>query len=319
MAIYRYDVPCDIQTQELLMRLQLEDLHAMSQSYADEGKAGVASDVENTMKTYSKELEPFLTSVGDHRMAQSMAAAVRADTLALQEAIAENAQSTADQQLAQEIGNSECETPTSLVSAKPQDEVEEIDDEMLEKLSMIWEGSTAGHEPQQLVQQTRCVACDISLPNYNIARTPCGHEYCRFCLRTLFEQANKDETLFPPRCCRQSITVEHVKYFLPGALVKLHLEKKIELETPNPLYCHNPRCSAFIPPLQIPSNSEVALCTKCLSETCRVCKGASHDAEACPGGQSIQLRQDLTSQFGWQECSSCHRLVELNTGCFHIT
>jgi hypothetical protein len=55
-----------------------------------------------------------------------------------------------------------------------------------------------------------------------------------------------DDSLFPPRCCRQPITTGSVRVFLTAELVIQYEQKKIELDTPDRTYCSNPLCSAFI-------------------------------------------------------------------------
>jgi hypothetical protein len=92
----------------------------------------------------------------------------------------------------------------------------------------------------------------------NDPRTPCGHAYCLGCLRDLFKASMQDESLMPPRCCRQAI---------PLALAKLTLKeiedynaKQLEYSTTDRLYCSQPTCSIFIPPKFIVNN--IGTCPK---------------------------------------------------------
>ena len=52
-----------------------------------------------------------------------------------------------------------------------------------------------------------CVACtEVCHPSEAIT-APCGHAYCDECLANLFQSSMTDETLYPPRCCKQPIPI----------------------------------------------------------------------------------------------------------------
>lgn len=125
-----------------------------------------------------------------------------------------------------------------------------------------------------------------------------------------------DESLFPPRCCRQQIPMAYVRIFLNSELVQAFEKKKIEFETPNRTYCYLPTCSAFINTQNI--SGERAACLECGSMTCTMCKGAAHTGD-CLNDASLQQVLDTARENGWQRCYSCWRLVELDHGCNHMT
>ncbi|RYC63074.1 hypothetical protein CHU98_g3131 [Xylaria longipes] len=150
----------------------------------------------------------------------------------------------------------------------------------------------------------------------DLARAPCRHEYCRECLSDLFKTAMVDESYFPPRCCREDIPVDANRLFLSGDLVQQFKKKSIELSTANRIYCYQPSCSTFIPPSTIKDG--VALCPECTVQTCITCKGASHKGD-CPADGALQQVLQIARQERWQRCPKCSTMVELNTGCFHIT
>uniref|UniRef100_A0A8H7K851 RING-type domain-containing protein n=1 Tax=Bionectria ochroleuca TaxID=29856 RepID=A0A8H7K851_BIOOC len=82
------------------------------------------------------------------------------------------------------------------------------------------------------------------------------------------------------------------------------------------MYCHIKTCSAFIPPSSI--QGDKAVCNRCNCSTCTRCKGLHH-AGACPADPATQEFLRIAKDNGWQSCQSCHRMVELSTGCHHIT
>ncbi|KAM5343527.1 hypothetical protein ACJ41O_012064 [Fusarium nematophilum] len=136
------------------------------------------------------------------------------------------------------------------------------------------------------------------------------------CLVTLFEASLRDEYLFPPRCCGQPIPAEASSSVLTPLLIDRFNKKKVEYETVDKTYCHEPTCSAFVPPLSI--KDKIALCGACNKETCVGCKGPSHKGE-CPKDAASQALLQLAKKNGWQQCKSCNRIVELDTGCFHMS
>ena len=134
----------------------------------------------------------------------------------------------------------------------------------------------------------RCIACDLTKPLLDIFKTPCEHHYCQECLRALFELSITDETLFPPRCCRQEIPLPPVKLYLSSALIDLFEKKSIEFKTSDRTYCSQPTCSSFITSVNI--RGERATCTACGTYTCTICKNTAHDGD-CP--EDIATQQVL--------------------------
>ena len=141
---------------------------------------------------------------------------------------------------------------------------------------------------------------------------PCQHEYCRDCIRDLFSASLTDESLFPPRCCRQNIPLKAVSIFLTKEIKKEFEKKKVEFGTPNRTYCSRPTCSTFIKAENIVD--EIAFCPDCTRQTCSVCKSEAHEGEDCPNDTALQQTLDLANESGWQRCYSCRRMVELDIG-----
>ncbi|KAE8451150.1 hypothetical protein EG329_004822 [Mollisiaceae sp. DMI_Dod_QoI] len=80
----------------------------------------------------------------------------------------------------------------------------------------------------------RCVSCDNFLFKWERdIDIPCNHNYCGPCIEQLFSQSLIDESLFPPRCCKQSIPVDNVQQILSHDFIKNFQDKKQEIETVN--------------------------------------------------------------------------------------
>lgn len=165
-------------------------------------------------------------------------------------------------------------------------------------------------------QRRNCVACRVDVPFFDTLRCPCSHDYCRECIASLFEASMSDETLFPPRCCGQTIPLGMNQIFLPSRLVGQYRAKELEYNTPNRTYCHSPECSTFIPPPFI--HDEIATCIRCERRTCVSCKNAWHTDECPDDARTLEILE-IAGENGWQRCFSCRSMVELNTGCNHIS
>lgn len=87
----------------------------------------------------------------------------------------------------------------------------------------------------------------------------------------------------------------------------------------NKTYCYLyiSTCLAFIPSQCI--QDDVATCNICYSKTCSICKGKCHENEDCPSNQGVKELLSIAVEEKWQRCYSCRRMVELTTGCNHIS
>lgn len=162
----------------------------------------------------------------------------------------------------------------------------------------------------------QCTACEEARASELLITTPCGDSYCARCVRELFDLAMNDESLFPPRCCRQPITLSLVKEFLDEDQIQLFEDKTIEYATTGRTYCHDTCCGKFIPPSNI--DGEKATCKRCGLQTCAGCKSAAHEGD-CPYDANYALLMETAEAAGYRVCYQCKRLVELNFGCNHIT
>lgn len=183
---------------------------------------------------------------------------------------------------------------------------------------MHCESSNAGPSTKKRVN---CVICGDSFRDYETLNTPCGHYHCGDCLIALVEAFTRDESLFPLRCCQDPIPIEDVLPNLSFELRTLFQQKHEEFSIfpTYRLYCSNSTCSTFLGSYEdflILSRIE---CPSCPVYTCPHCKGLAHPGEGCEANASNKALQELAKIRKWQTCPSCHALVELSTGCNHIT
>lgn len=165
-----------------------------------------------------------------------------------------------------------------------------------------------------------CIACREFVQSSQTIKTSCrpeSHTYCITCLSALVEQATKDETLFPPRCCKQAIPVDLFKRRLSPTLIQTYEEKLVEFNFPAEArtYCSRPECCRFIVPGHITFN--LAWCPSCGRSTCTSCKQQGHPGR-CSEDPDIAPTLTLARENGWRRCI-CGRMLERMDGCNHMT
>jgi hypothetical protein len=329
-------------TATLLIELQLEDTQEISSSFKGKAREGELSDAELAFKLYKQELDHNASILSDRRMTRSIARAVQSDGDILTHAMSLEQTAARDRDMA-------CALSGSGISSNVRPwtvTAEEIDGELMSKLAALWmspmeefEGreqmlplkhdvdatdEPITHGESSLWASTRpasskthyCTACQENKKFTEVVRAPCRHEYCRECLQDLFISSMTDESLFPPRCCKMPIALSVVRIFLTSDIVHKYQQKKIEFDTSDKTYCCSPHCSAFIRPDGI--GGDCATCTECGILTCTICKSAVHEGD-CPADIGLQQLLETATENGWQRCYNCHRLVELETGCNHMT
>lgn len=327
---------------ELILQLQLADLEDLKDRFPGKQKDGEHHDEEMAVSVFEENVRSLQALFADKRMTKSIAQAVAADGIVITEAIMEESITNEDHQMARTMGGQSTVVNPSSIQSIPKD----LDDAILAKLAAAYISEDLGShldeshdkpdaraEGEEMQAEAsawaasrggrpggidhRCVACLESKKFFDVIAAPCHDEYCRTCLRQLFEASSTDESLFPPRCCRQPIPLSDVEIFLTRNLRETFVEKAMEYSSKDRTYCHRPACSFFIGEDNITGG--VAACPVCLEYTCAACKGAGHSDQDCPNDKALQAVLDLTREHGWQRCFSCGRIVELETGCNHMT
>lgn len=140
----------------------------------------------------------------------------------------------------------------------------------------------------------------------------------------LFQAATRDESLFPPRCCRHPISFETVRPHLTADLVALFAEKQKEFGTLKRVYCANLPCSRFLGPQKNGFFVSPIRCPSpgCGTNTCPSCKAKVGDGEwwhECKADETDQQLLALSRDAGWARCPGCAQMIELHLGCYHMT
>ncbi|KAK8042346.1 hypothetical protein PG994_012829 [Apiospora phragmitis] len=267
-------VDVDDETLALILELQRQDgelFGTMAKGKQREGS--VPCDAEIALELHLEELAVATVSALDRRIARSIQRAVREDADTLKKIVDEEDMATQDRRMSLELSRGVARQPIASPAASTGiiKSVEDEDMELLEKMSYLYvsehdgtdeldeqsddETVIVGQEAESSrwaaarPHRTReCVACGDRRHFTDVLRAPCQHEYCRDCLRRLFEDAMRDESLFPPRCCKKPIPLDRNRLFLPQTLVETFREKAVEFSAPNRTYCHRKEFQAFLHP-----------------------------------------------------------------------
>lgn len=328
----------DHETATLIAQLQREDVEALISGSKGKQKEGQLTDSQLALQLCLEDLNLFDLTHVDHQMACSVASAVVDDCFLIEDALNAEDQAREDHELALRIHNASDGELIQVDSTPRAAYEEELDGETLARIqarrfadmyglrnppwgcdsqpraeSSRW---AASRKPVSLHDMIRCVACSDEAPWFDTVAAPCGDVYCAECLSTLFETSITDESLYPPRCCRQTIPFNRAKEFLNARVIECFTAKREELDTKNRIYCHAPSCSTFIPPSAIAN--DVGTCPSCARTTCTMCKAAQHYGD-CPEDGALQDLINTANAEGWQRCYVCARMVELELGCNHMT
>ena len=326
---------------KLILQLQLTDLQDLTGTRPGKQREGTTNDGEVAASLLEQSLESVQAQLADRRMTKSIAEAVQADGAILTRNVLEEETAGDDHALAHRLNGSNVTTDVGRESQPIDDTVLSIlagrfvsedlgehfalnlpdasiggNSEDEEAEASAWAASR-GKQPSNRRLNKSCVACHDVKKYFDVIAASCQHEYCWGCLRHLFSAALTDESLFPPRCCRQAIPLDSVGVFLTKELKDQFGAKKIEFSTPNRTYCCRPACSAFVGGDAI--ENDVATCSVCYTQTCTTCKSQAHIGTECPNDTALQAVIDLGNENNWQRCYSCRRMVELEIGCNHMT
>lgn len=274
---------------DLILALQVQDLADLVETATDHGEKAAgdtSSDALIALKLYREELRNNAAIISDLRFGEKVGESAGDEP----PSPLSSATPTFDQALIDSFG-----LLTTEVSSAKED-----------KTSLFNHWGTGNHD---------CVVCTEQFPARHLITAPCGDHYCKTCTGQLYDHAMKDESLFPPRCCGKPIPLGIATPVLTAAQVQNFLEKRIEYNTPNRTYCHDPDCGAFVSPENI--RDEKAMCT-CGKITCIVCKAAAHEDD-CPEDPAYTSLVAFAAAERYQKCQQCKRLVELSLGCNHMT
>ena len=301
----------DEDTTETVLRVQIQDLQDILAERQVEGKGVVdhPSTEEATLMLVIAEFRQTLCSITDKRMAQGMTRAMQGDEAAILAHVVEENRSSLDRNLALELSG---QSDAAYATLPKYDENSSVRyNETSRQPSSSLDAKKLQPHPE--ISGT-CVACYKD--ELKVIETPCKHLYCYDCISRLFVDSLKDETLFPARCCKNPIPLDLIRHLLTDDIIRSIEFKVVEHETTNRTYCAERGCAKFIPLKRIVDTT--AFCTTCYHFTCTRCKAPMHAGECKNDGEMARFLR-IAENSGWKRCYKCLAMVELGTGCNHIT
>ncbi|KAH9890899.1 hypothetical protein C8Q73DRAFT_100763 [Cubamyces lactineus] len=162
-----------------------------------------------------------------------------------------------------------------------------------------------------------CTVCREPVRIEAAVRLQCGHTYDTSCIKMMYQRASVEESVYPPRCCKDPIPFSDVQAHLGPILAAAFQGKEKEYRTANRVYCHNPTCSTFLRGYStLPTPTP---CPKCKLFTCARCKQRGHSGYECHQDSKDESVLSLGRENGWRRCPSCQHLIEVDEGCYHVT
>jgi hypothetical protein len=329
--------PAPLDDELAALSLQLEELGLFHACGKGKHPIDRPPDFAIAFSSFQAELEKYKTFLGDRKLAQSMGTAVHTDEAIIGDLTAQEIQCRADHLFVLQLSNDdpEIEAPPRSRCTQAKENVEDwmstvtgtmaahcvvdFSDDETEAGPSLNYAERQADTIKKFSMEFHCIACTDRVPRANIVTAQCGHRYCADCMKSLFMRSTKDEGLYPPKCCKQPI---------PLALVARHMDADdlatfqlatVEFATQHRVYCSNLNCGIFIVPSNIKPGLQRADCSACGTETCTICMNGYHQSRDCPDDPSLRQTRELAESMGWQTCQACKRVVQLRSGCNHMT
>ncbi len=179
--------------------------------------------------------------------------------------------------------------------------------------------------PKVLQIETTTSECTSCLDDFTEAKTiglRCRHKYCSPCFSQLVSTSIQNEASYPPKCCLTEVPKRMIRDNLPPLICAQFEEKALEYAVPvgNRYYCVSPNCAKWIDTRYARRTDGAMECPHCATKLCTLCRGPQHPSnEDCPQDFGLDRTLEQAERAGWRRCYNCRAMVELNTGCRHIT
>ncbi|KAJ0248291.1 Ribonuclease H domain-containing protein [Hirschfeldia incana] len=169
----------------------------------------------------------------------------------------------------------------------------------------------------------------------------CFHRFCFSCMKQHVEVkllGGKTATC-PSAGCKSEVKMDSCAEFLDPKLVEVMIQRKKEdsISVSDKVYCPYPTCSELMAKDEVfeyteqyfvgTEQSSARKCMKCGQFFCMQCKVPWHYKDTCEDFSKSKRYQNagdgmvksLAQSKKWRQCTRCNNMVELASGCYHIT
>ena len=321
--------------QSFALQLQLKEIEAQRELQSAKWTEDSPPDFASASDDFEAEVKKAAALVEDLKFAHSIAKAVESDAVVIEELRFEETQSAQDRDFALSLNEDE-NLPSQDVTNLP--EMSRLGAEWVnwDHVLRATEASTFSNETCSTVAgpsthntlrqkavfehlpqlKVECSVCGDSVRPYFTVRLVCSDVYCKPCLKSFFLRVAKDESLFPPKCCRQPIDISTIEADFSVEELTTYRSAELEFTSTDRVYCADPECAKFIPMPQ--RTHDYASCEACSAGTCMHCKALAHD-EGCPADEARQSLINFADEQGWKPCFGCGEMVFRYEGCDHMT
>ena len=177
-----------------------------------------------------------------------------------------------------------------------------------------------------------CLVCQEKIEPGNEVCLECNHQFCSNCFREYLKEKSKEQlTLLAPKCpmqfCNFQVNSEVIKRMFADQPDELNIYKKCLLKNftesnVDIKLCPNPKCDLII---KLPGHGMIEINCFCGKIFCFKCLRDGHRPCHC---EMMQIWEDKIKKEGEntklfivniKQCPNCHRNIEKNQGCNHMT
>ncbi|XP_071698485.1 E3 ubiquitin-protein ligase RSL1-like [Rutidosis leptorrhynchoides] len=184
----------------------------------------------------------------------------------------------------------------------------------------------------------KCVIClEDKIKDNFIQVDGCNHRYCDSCMKKHAEIRLLQGMV--PKCphedCDSDLGIETCEMFLTPKRIEMmrkHL-KEASIPVAEKVYCPYPKCSTLMSKTELQrfpryvNEGGARTCNKCHGNFCINCRVPWHIDMTCveykrknpmPPVEESKLKT-LAAENLWRQCIKCQHIIELTTGCYHMT
>lgn len=174
----------------------------------------------------------------------------------------------------------------------------------------------------QLDDCTVCNICYTTLTPHLVMKLPCGHLFCRNCIKAYLTIEITEGRVLRIKCCDSEckhelndMTIQDViEMDLFNKYKKFKRTKEIEAD-PSAKWCPNSLCGAVVYSDNI--LGQYLKCNLCETEICYLCNEEWHPKKSCEQASDINYQAWARGK-NIQQCPKCRRRIEKESGCNHM-